>query len=179
MQYGYVKAIKNISVANQVDILISHGVDKEHIYTSPDDIPTKSGDTIIVCKLAVLGMTFGQLYHYFIDLHFRKVKLISVLDTVNTTDQAFMKAFRNLHENEMDVREELGKKAHKKAIALGKSPGMKRVIGAEQEKRIHELLEKGLSYKEIYESIGTTRSTFYLWRKRNNDLNTNVVKTKD
>lgn len=32
MQYGYVKAIKDISVASQVDILISHKVGKEHIY---------------------------------------------------------------------------------------------------------------------------------------------------
>lgn len=179
MQYGYISAIKDISATNQVDTLISHGVGKEHIYTSLDDIPTKPGDTIFVCRLDVLGMTFGQLYRYFIDLDFRKVKLFSILDEGNSFDMTFMKIFNTLHNNEINVRAALCLRSRKKAIALGKSPGAKRVIGEKQEKRIHELLDKGFSFKEVYESIGVTRNTFYLWRKRNNALNTNVIKTKN
>lgn len=168
MQYGYVKAIKEISVVSQVDILISHKVGKEHIYTSLDDIPTKQGDALLICRLDVLDMTFGQLYRYFASLQTRGINLFSITDEVNTADQAFIKAFRNLYNNEINVRGELGIRSRKKAIAAGKKPGAKKVIGSEQEKIIHDLLKNGYSFKEIYEAIGIDRKTFYWWRKRNN-----------
>ncbi len=175
MQYGYVKAIKDISVANQVDTLISHKIDKKHIHTALDDIPTKQGDTILVCRLDVLNMTFGQLYHYFIDLQNRGVCLFSLTEEVNTMDQAFMKAFKNLHNNEVNVRGELGIRSRKKAIAAGKKPGAKLVIGPEQEKVIHDLLKNGYSFKQIHEAIGIDRKTFYWWRKRNNVDISNII----
>jgi DNA invertase Pin-like site-specific DNA recombinase len=168
MLYGYIKAIKEISVANQVDILISHKVGKEHIYTSLDDIPIKQGDILLICRLDVLDMTFGQLHRYFTDLESKGVNLFSITDEVTTTDQAFIKAFRNLYNNEVNVRGELGIRSRKKALAAGKKPGAKKAIGPEQEKVIHDLLKNGYSFKEIYETIGIDRKTFYWWRKRNN-----------
>ncbi|NDB35955.1 MAG: hypothetical protein EB023_11590 [Flavobacteriia bacterium] len=80
----------------------------------------------------------------------------------------FMKAFGILRDNESNVRSRLCVRSRAKAIAAGKKPGAKKAIGPEQEKRIHELLEKDLSFKEISELIGVDIKTFYWWRKKNN-----------
>jgi len=49
------------------------------------------------------------------------VNLFSVTDEVNTTDQTFMKALKNLHNNEVNGRGELGSRSRKKAITAGET----------------------------------------------------------
>ena len=167
MNYGYLKEIQIASVIEQVESLLSHGVGKDHIHTSLDNIPVKPGDTIFVYHLAVLGLTFGQLYKFLKKLHFQKINIFSIINTIDATDVTFLKFLEMLWDNEVIVRKDMGKRSRKKAIAAGKTPGAKKVIGPEQEKIIRELLEKNHSFKEIYEAIGVSRNTFLLWRKKN------------
>ena len=125
----------------------------------------REGDTLVVWKLDRLGRSLSHLLQIIDSLsqkhiHFKSIT-DSAIDTSTPSGQLMLTMIAALSEFERNLIRERTKEGLAVAKARGRKGGRRPVITDQKLKKAQQLMEKGLTVREVASAIGVGKSSLY------------------
>ena len=150
---------------------------KTHLDSEIENL--KSGDLLIVSELSRVGRSLSQIITFIDELNSRKVRFIAIKEGIkldgkhDTTSKVMITMFGLFAELERDLISQRTKDGLKRAVANGKTLGRPKGTRGKskldgKEKKIAELLDKGLNKTNIAKYLEVSRPTLIHFIKTRN-----------
>jgi len=170
---------EGFQITEFVEIVISSRkkAQKTHLDKEIEDL--KAGDLLVVSELSRVGRSLSQIITFIDELNSRQVRFIAIKENIkldgkhDTTSKVMITMFGLFAELERDLISQRTKDGLKRAKASGKTLGRPKGTRGKskldgKEKKIAELLDKGLNKTNIAKYLEVSRPTLIHFVKTRN-----------